>query len=77
MKFTPDREFCDVSTELIGAMRAAGYSPRHVVEVLIAAIIIVNRESTFTGDIEQTAEIIQRSIITMNADIHTVTVSPH
>jgi hypothetical protein len=75
MKIAPDREFIDLSSELIGAMRAAGYSPSQVLEVLVAAIIIVKRESKFSGDIKQAAEIIQRSIISMDAHIYAV--RPH
>jgi hypothetical protein len=72
MDFTLDREFIAVSAELVKNMRAAGYSPSAILEVLIAAIIIVTRESEFSGDIEQAAGIIQRSIISMDPCIRAV-----
>jgi hypothetical protein len=71
MDFRLDRNFIDVSAELIENMRGVGYSPSDVLEVLIAAIIIVKRESEFDGGIEQAAEIVQRSIITMDSHIRT------
>jgi hypothetical protein len=72
MRIAPDQEFTGIAFELVKAMRAAGYSPSQALEVLIAAIIITRRESSFSDDIEEAAEAIQRAIIVMDPHIHVV-----
>jgi hypothetical protein len=69
MSFTLDREFIDVSTELIAAMRAAGYSPSKALEVLIGAVVVIRRESEFAGNIEEAADIIRRAIVEIDSHI--------
>jgi hypothetical protein len=72
MRLKREQKLLEVSSNIVGVMREhGGYEPEEVLTVMIAAIIMVHRESSYCEkSIEEAAEHIRREIIKMDERIY-------